>query len=367
MRKDGKHQVVFELNAGNADFPYIAGDYHIAILPAKDGKVAANDGIGTGPYMVKDFDPGVRSLLTRNPNYWKEGRGHFDEMELLSIIDPMSRTNALTTGEVDLIDRVETKTAHLLGRKPGITLDETTGYAHYTFPMLLDVAPFDDHNVRLALKWALPRQEMVEKVLYGHGAVGNDIPISTINTYHNTELEQYQYDPDKAKFYANKAGGVKVPLHCSEVGFPGSVDASVLYQEKAAAVGIEIDVVREPNDGYWSDVWRKKPWCACYWGGRPTEDWMFTTTHLSGGSWNDTNFSNKHFDHLLVTARAETDTNKRREMYYEMQAIVHREGGTVVPLFNNYLFASTDKVRHGPMAGNWDVDGYKVGDRWWFA
>ena len=94
---------------------------------------------------------------------------------------------------------------------------------------------------------------------------------------------------------------------------------------------------------------------------------MFTTTHLSGGSWNDTNFSNKHFDHLLVTARAETDTNKRREMYYEMQAIVHREGGTVVPLFNNYLFASTDKVRHGPMAGNWDVDGYKVGDRWWFA
>ena len=53
MRKDGKHQVVFELNAGNADFPYIAGDYHIAILPAKDGKIAANDGIGTGPYMVK--------------------------------------------------------------------------------------------------------------------------------------------------------------------------------------------------------------------------------------------------------------------------------------------------------------------------
>ena len=366
MRKDGKHQVIFELTAGNADFPYIAGDYHIAMQPSKDGEISANDGIGTGPYMVKDFDPGVRGLMTRNPNYWKEGHGHFDEMELLSIIDPVARTNALTTGEVDLIDRVETKTAHLLARKPGIILDETTGYAHYTFPMLLDVPPFDDNNVRLALKWALPRQEMVEKVLYGHGAIGNDIPISTVNTYHNSELEQHQYDPDKAKFYANKAGGVKVPLHVAEAGFPGSVDAAVLYQEKAAAIGIEIDVIREPNDGYWSNVWIKKPWCACYWGGRPTEDWMFTITHASGGSWNDTHFSNEHFDQLLVTARAETDTNKRREMYYEMQAIVHGQGGTVVPMFNNYLFARSDKVQHGTMAGNWDVDGYKM-ERWWFA
>ena len=93
---------------------------------------------------------------------------------------------------------------------------------------------------------------------------------------------------------------------------------------------------------------------------------MFTITHASGGSWNDTHFSNEHFDQLLVTARAETDTNKRREMYYEMQAIVHGEGGTVVPMFNNYLFARSDKVQHGTMAGNWDVDGYKM-ERWWFA
>ena len=170
------------------------------------------------------------------------------------------------------------------------------------------------------------------------------------------------------RFYADKAGGnIKVQLSAADAAFPGAVDAAVLYREHAAAAGIDIEVVREPNDGYWSNVWMKKPWCACYWGGRPTEDWMFSTAYKGGGSWNDTFWAHQRFDQLLIDARAETDQAKRRAMYFEMQQIVRDEGGVVVPMFANYVFAMADKVQHGPLAGNWDMDGTKYIEKWWFA
>jgi len=180
-------------------------------------------------------------------------------------------------------------------------------------------------------------------------------------------LEQRTYDPDKARFYAKKAGGVKVQLSAADAAFPGAVDAAVLYREHAAAAGIDIEVVREPSDGYWSNVWMKKPWGACYWGGRPTEDWMFSTAYQGGASWNDTFWKNDRFDKLLIEARAETKQNKRREMYYEMQQIVRDKGGVVVPMFANYVFGTTDKIAHGKMAGNWDLDGDKFHERWWYS
>ena len=367
MRKDGPHQVIFELAGGNADFSYIAADYHIAIKPSKDGKIDAADGIGSGPFVLEDFDPGVRAFFKKNPNYWKEGRGHFDELELLSIIDPTARTNALTTGEVDVMDRPDLKTASRLGKKPGIVIEETTGYLHYTFPMRTDTAPFDDNNVRMALKHAVNREEIVEKILYGHGTVGNDHPIAPSVAYHAADLEQRHYDPDKAKFYAKKAGGISVKLSAADAAFAGAVDAATLYKEHAAAAGIEIEVVREPNDGYWSNVWMKKAWGACYWGGRPTQDWMFTTAYQGGGSWNDTFWAHTRFDELLISARAETDSEKRRAMYFEMQQIVRDEGGVVVPMFANNVWAASDKIAHGSMAQNWTMDGNKFMEKWWFA
>ena len=369
VKKDGDF-VVIELDGGNADFPYIISDYHIAILPSADGKlVDAGSGVGCGPYVIENFEPGVRTTLKKHANYWKSDRGHFDEVELLSIIDNAARTNALKTGEVDVMSRCDLKTVHLLARTPGIKVEETTGTAHYTIPMRTDTAPFDNNHVRMALKHAVNREVLLKTVLRGHGVVGNDHPISTANRYHASELEQRVYDPDKAKWHMKQAGvdKITVDLSAADAAFSGAVDAAVLYKEHASAAGIDINIIREPNDGYWSSVWMKKPWCMCYWGGRPTEDWMFSTAYKEGAAWNDTFWSHEKFNKLLVEARAELDDKKRREMYVEMQRIVRDEGGVVVPLFNNYVFASTDKLAHGPLQGNWDMDGSKLTERWWFS
>jgi peptide/nickel transport system substrate-binding protein len=370
MKADGKNVVVVTLSEGNADFPFVLNDYHLAIVPGNaDGKIDATAGIGCGAYSLKSFEPGVRSEFKKHANHYRDEYGHFDEGEMLSIGDVTARTNALITEEVDLIDRLDIKTLHLLKRNKNVKIMETSGTAHYSVPMRTDVPPFDNNDVRLALKYAVDRDALLQTVLRGHGAVGNDHPISTANRYHNPDIPQKTFDPDKVKFHLNKAGvkKLKVDLSAADAAFAGAVDAGVLYKEHAGKIGIEINVVREPNDGYWSSVWMNKPWSFCYWGGRPTEDWMFSTAYSSGAKWNDTFWEHEKFNQLLVAARSELDEAKRREMYGEMQRIVSDEGGVVIPMFNNYLFASNNRVgQPDVLATNWSLDGNRVMDRWWF-
>ena len=73
---------------------------------------------------------------------------------------------------------------------------------------------------------------MVDKILLGHGAVGNDHPIGPANQYFASDLEQTEFDPDKAKFYLKEAGlsSLDVNLSVSDGAFAGAVDAGQLYQ-----------------------------------------------------------------------------------------------------------------------------------------
>ena len=268
----------------------------------------------------------------------------------------------------DAIDRLDLKTVGLLKRRPAINIHSVAGNQHFTFAMSCNKAPFDDVNVRLALKHAVDREELVKKILFGYGVVGNDHPIGPGQRFHNGELAQTSYDPDKARHYLKKAGvdSLKVDLSASDAAFGGAVDAAVLFQNSASKIGIDFNVVREPNDGYWSDVWMKKPFSAVYWSGRPVEDQMFSTAYQTGVAWNDTFWSNKRFDELLIKARAELDEAKRRAMYHEMQAILNQDGGAIIPMFASFVFATSDKIGHSDFASNADLDGERWMERWWF-
>ncbi|PON17671.1 peptide ABC transporter substrate-binding protein [Candidatus Entotheonella serta] len=366
IKADGKHTVVFELSEGNADFPYVTSDYHLTIQPA-GGDISK--GIGTGGYILQDFEPGVRARTKRNPNYWKEGRAHFDEIEMTVIADVNARTNALKTGEIDVMNRSELKTVHLLKRSPGLQVLEANGSKHCSLPMHTNVKPFDNNDVRLALKHAIDRNALLKTIFRGYGALGNDHPIGVSQRFFARDLPQREYDPDKAKFHLKKAGldHLSVKLSAADAAFEGAVDAAVLYKEHAAPAGIDIEVVREPNDGYWENVWLKKPFCMCYWSGRPTSDWMFTTAYAADAPWNDTRFQHEQFNALLKSARAELDEGKRRQMYSDMQQIVRDEGGTIIPMFVPDVYAASDKLRFGDLAANWELDGGKIAERWWWA
>jgi len=363
--------VIFTLESGNADFPFILSDYHMPILPAQaDGTIDPNTTDGCGPFRLTNIEFGVRADYVRHDGYWKEGLPYFDAMEQLLIFDDAARQNALISGEVDYIGAADLNTVHLLQRAPGINILSITGTQHYGLPMDTRAAPFSDVNVRLALKYSIDRQQMLDTVLNGYGSIGNDHPISPTQQYFNTDLEQKSFDPDRARFHLREAGmeSLEVDINLADAAFAGAMDAGVLFAETAAQSGITLNVVREPNDGYWSNVWMQKPFTGTYWGGRPTADWMFATAYAEGVPWNETYWSHERFNELLLQARSELDETLRGEMYFEMQQIVSDEGGIIIPMFANYVGAYSDRLGHPEqIAGNWRNDGHRLGERWWFA
>jgi peptide/nickel transport system substrate-binding protein len=368
VKADGKNTVVFTLSGGNADFPYIVSDYHLTIVPAGTKGAEFEKGIGTGGYTLDFWEPGVRASVKRNPNYWKAGRAHFDEVETLSIVDTNARTNALKTGQIHIMDRPELKTLHLMEKAPGVQIIKKTSTTHYSVPMLTTIKPYDNNDVRQGLKYACDRDLMLKTILRGYGSLGNDHPIASIQKYYASEMPQRTYDPEKAKFHLKKAGMLDhtFNLHAADAAFAGAVDAAILYKESAAKAGIKIKVVREPDDGYWSNVWIKKEWCMCYWGGRATPDWMFSTAYAAEASWNDMLWKHERFNKLLVEARAELDEKKRAEIYVEMQRIVRDEGAVVIPMFAQVVVAASDKLKFNNFASNSNLDGLKCAERWWF-
>ena len=371
MTKVTDHQVQFVLANGNADFPYLMSDYHILMYPAGQIEEAIAQGIGTGMYKVETFDPGVRMTASRVSDHYKgDSAGFFSEIEYIAINDNTARMNALMTGQVDTINRIDFKTESLLKANPALRIQEVTGNQQYTMPMLTDVAPYNDVNVRKAIKYGINRHEMVDKILLGHGAVGNDTPIGPANQYYHADMEQLEYDPDQAKYYLQQSGldSIDIDFSASNAAFEGAVDAAQLFQASASAAGININVIQEPADGYWSNVWLNKPFCACYWSGRATEDWMFSTSYEAGVPWNDSQWDSDdsaRFQELLLLARAELDSDKRREQYFEMQQILRDEGGVLVPMFANYVQAVNNRIYSPDTIGNlWQMDNGRMAERW---
>ncbi|MCI5095445.1 MAG: ABC transporter substrate-binding protein [Rhodobacteraceae bacterium] len=346
MRADGD---VFELTlgVGNADMPYLIGDYHLVIQPdgGFDNPTAA---ISTGAYTLESDEPGVRMTFKRNPNYWGgDAVAHYDSTEVITLNDATARTAALQSGQVDMINRVEPKIAQLLDRAPTLSVKNVSGRGHYVFIMHVDTAPFDVNELRLALKYAVNRQEMVDKILRGYGGIGNDFPINASYPLFDASIPQREFSLEKAAEHYKKSGhdGSPIILRTADGAFPGAVDAAALFQQSAQAAGIPLEIKREPNDGYWSEVWNKQPFCCSYWGGRPVQDQMYSTAYLSTADWNDTRWKRDDFDAMLLSARAELDEAKRKETYSQMGQMLRNEGGLILPMFNDFVDAVSNSIQ----------------------
>ncbi|MFD2235907.1 ABC transporter substrate-binding protein [Aureimonas populi] len=357
--------LVITLSDGDADLPLILTDYHLQIQP-NGGLDAPDAAIGTGPYKLADHQAGVRTSFERNTDDWRDGRGFVESVEIVVMNDSTARMAALSSGQVHFINTVEPRTVGLLARAPNVQILRTAGKGFYSFLMHCDTAPFDNNDLRLALKYAIDRQAILDSVVGGYGTLGNDYPVNEAYALAPEGIEQRAYDPEKAAFHFRQSGHEgPVLLRTSEAAFPGAVDAAVLFQESAAAAGIQIEVRREPTDGYWSNVWNVQPFCASYWGGRPTQDSRYSTSYLSSAEWNDTRFRDADFDRMLLEARAELDPEPRRELYHRMAVMVRDEGGLILPVFNDYVNAASRQL-HGFVddIGN-DISNGRIASRVW--
>ncbi len=362
------HKVRFTLTSGNADFPYLLSDYHLLMYPAGQIEEAMLSGIGTGLYRVEVFEPGQRFVGRRVENHYKDGTaGWFDRVEFVAMNDRALRMNALLTGQVDAVDRVDPAAVTRLSTHPSIRVIETSGNMHYSFGMRTDTAPFDDVNVRLALKHGIDRNAIVDDVLLGHGQVAADNPIGPANPFY-AGIEPVSYDPDRALWHLQQAGidRLGVDLSVSDAALP--LQVAEAFRDSATHAGFDLRLVREEASSYWSDTWGVKPFTASYWSGRATEDWMLSSAFKAGSPWNDTRWADGRFEQLLVAARAEFDADLRRELYTEAQVMLRDLGGAIIPAYVNWIGAMGERVATPATIGNlWPIDNSRFAERWWIA
>ena len=93
------------------DVPESGNQFHFHIV--KEGTTDFATGIGTGPYKLKEFKPGVRSVVVRNDNYWKAGKPYLDEIEFVGIGDESARVNALLSGGMDLVGSINPRSVRV--------------------------------------------------------------------------------------------------------------------------------------------------------------------------------------------------------------------------------------------------------------
>ncbi len=342
-KKVNDYEVKAILSSPNADLPIALGTFHFKIL--QNGAEDFSTAVGTGPYKVKEFKPGVRTVGERFGNYWGEG-GYLDEIEHFGIGDPVARLNAFLAGDVDAMVNLPPKAISQVESAPGKSVWSLESAAYINIACRKDMDMSGNHDLIMAMKHLMDRQRLVKGVYKGQASLGNDHPIGPAYFDHSPDIPQRMMDPDKAKFHFEKSGigNTTVPIVAAEVA-PGAVDQCLFLQREAAKIGMNVDVQKVTTDGYWGAVWLKAPMCVVSWNMRPTANIMMTLAFKSDAAWNETYHQDPEFDKILVEVRGVTDAAKRKEMYHTLQEKIHNDNGSIIPLYRNYVDAVSDKVK----------------------
>lgn len=347
-KKVDSHTVKAIMKGPNADLPVILGTPHFKII--KDGTTEFQTANGTGPYTMTEFKPGVRSICKRNPDYWREG-GNVDEIEITAITDKVARLSALLSGDIDLMQALDPKAIKKVENTPGVGVWSVASGAYFGICAMTNTSPGNNRDFVLALQHIQRRKKIVKSILKGQGTVGNDHPINiAYGADHCAELAQREHDLDKAKFHLKKSGITAAELNVAEVA-PGMTDICLLAQREAQKIGLDLQIKKVPNDGYWGAVWMKTPLNVVTWNMRPTANVMINLAFAPDAPWNDTLWKNERLGKLLVESRGVKDAAKRHEMYCEMQRLISvgtddmPPSGMVIPAHRNYVDAKSDKIQ----------------------
>ena len=341
--KVNDYEVKAKLSSPNADLPIALGTFHFKII--EDGQTDFTTTNGTGPFRLKEFKPGVRAVGTRFENYWGDGP-YLDEIEHFGIGDPNARLSAFLNGDVHVMANLPPKAIDQVNATDGRDIWSVESGAYINIACRLDLAESNNRDMILAMQYLMDRQRLVKGVFKGQGTLGNDQPIGPAYFDHCPDIPQRMLDPDKAKFHFEKSGvgNTAIPIVAAEVA-PGAVEQCTFLQREARKIGMTIDVNKVTTDGYWGAVWLKAPMCVVSWNMRPTANIMMTLAFKSDAAWNESYWKNEQFDELLVGARGVTDPAKRKQMYCDMQTLIHEEGGTILPSHRNYVDAAATNVK----------------------
>ncbi|HWU37617.1 MAG TPA: ABC transporter substrate-binding protein, partial [Candidatus Acidoferrum sp.] len=204
-----------------------------------------NQVIGTGPFKLASRQPGVQVRLVRNESYYLRERIHLDGITFMAYPDDTSRTSALRTGAVDIIDYVPWKDMSILEADRKLTLYSDREGAHMYLLMGVDKAPLDNPKVRQAINLAVDRQAVLDTIFFGRGRVLGGLPIPEWMFIYSPDRQNvYGQNLDKAKQLLAEAGhpkGFKITL-LSTTTYAMHKNTAEVVHANLRRIGIDVEL-----------------------------------------------------------------------------------------------------------------------------
>ena len=200
---------------------------------------------GTGPYIIKNYEPGKKLVLEKNNNYWGE-KPNLDKIIFRFIPDSAARVAALLSGEVHIIDELDPDLMERVNNsgKAKVFLPGKPN----AFSILPNVSqpPFNDIRVREAASIAIDRKAIAEGLLLGSAKPAKG-QLGLGNAAHNPDLPVMEYNPQRAKELLKQAGypngfNIKIRVPGSGCGMPKTVEVMEAVQGYWLQVGIKAEI-----------------------------------------------------------------------------------------------------------------------------
>jgi peptide/nickel transport system substrate-binding protein len=341
-----RYTVRAKLTSPNSVLDQGLGQYYNNIVPDGYQKWPAPQA-GTGCYVVKSFTPGQQSVSTRNPNYWHPGQPYFDTVTIIDFPDDTARVNALLGGSIDAMTSVLTPQIPTIQSHGGLSLLVSHNGEWLPICMAIDTPPFNDNDVRQAMRLIVDRSAMIEQVLSGYGRVANDL-FSPFDPDYDSALPQRQQDLAQAKFLLKRAGAesLSTTLHTTP-GETGMVSMASVFATQAQGAGISISVQNDPN--YYGNQYLKLAFSVDFWGTRnylpQVADSMLASSPFNETHWPPKSGPGSNYASLYQQALATSSPSLRRELVHEMQTLEYNYGGYIIPFFLNLIGAYSDRVQ----------------------
>jgi peptide/nickel transport system substrate-binding protein len=338
----GDLEVQFTLSQPNPFFLFDLSDNHALII--MDGMEEATDFNGTGPFIVEEYQPENRMILSANPDYFIEGQPKLAGIEIIFFNDQAASADALRGGQIDLTMDLSTSLYESLQDTDGLTAYDIATNQFALVRLRTDQSPGDDPRVIEALKLATDREEIFQLVQQGYGAVGQDTPIGPIfDKYFTESYTLPESDPQAAKDLLAEAGypnGLDLELNLLDtLNFP---DLAVVLKDQWAEAGIRVEVVTLPESVYYGEGrWLEVNLGITGWGHRAYPQFYLDVMLACEAKWNETRFCNEELDEQIEVAGSSLNEQERIEAYKEIQRILIEEGPLIVP----YFFAEYAVIR----------------------
>ncbi|MBY4892314.1 ABC transporter substrate-binding protein [Rhodobacteraceae bacterium N5(2021)] len=366
VARDGAIEVVDEYTVRvtypSPDITFIPGiaDYPSAIQHRDMvGTNPADHGIGTGAYMITNYEVGVSATLTRNPDhtYWRDT--YLDEIVFVDLgQDPAAWFAAAEADEFDMTYETVGEFIDLFDAI-GWNKGEVVTAATVVIRPNQNNAPYDDVRVRRAIQLAVDNQVCLDLGVNGQGVVAENHHVCPIHPEY-AELPPLVFDPEAARALLEEAGHADTEFELVSIDddYRKNTTDAVAAQLRDAGFNVTRTII--PGSTFWND-WTSYPFSSTNWNHRELGVMILNLAYRTGVPWNETAFSNEEFDTLLTEANGIQDADARRVVMERLEQIMQEEGVTIQPYWRSLFNHARPGVVNGSMHAKFEMNPHYLG------